>query len=50
MINEAYNQFLAPILTDVSIMINRTLKSEKVIMFLHNRDIDHLYSFSTTQQ
>ena len=30
-------------------MINRTLKSEKVIMFLHNRDIDHLYSFSTIQ-
>ena len=30
-------------------MISKTLKAEKVVLFLHNKDIDHLYSFSTTQ-
>ena len=30
-------------------MITKTLKAEKVVLFLHNKDIDHLYSFSTTQ-
>lgn len=49
LLNESYNQFLAPILADVSIMISKTLKAEKVVLFLHNKDIDHLYSFSTTQ-
>jgi hypothetical protein len=30
-------------------MMTKTLKAEKVVLFLHNKDIDHLYSFSTTQ-
>ena len=29
MINESYNQFLAPILADVQIMLMKTLKAEK---------------------
>jgi len=28
-------------------MVNKTLKAEKILLFLHNKDIDHLYSFST---
>ena len=48
LLNESYNQFLAPILADISIMLSKTLDAEKVLLFLHNKDIDHLYSFSTT--
>lgn len=32
----------------MQIMLMNTLKAEKVVLFLHNKDIDHLYSFSTT--
>lgn len=49
LLNESYNQFLAPILTDIQIMVNKTLKAEKILLFLHNKDIDHLYSFSIAQ-
>jgi len=29
-------------------MLMKTLKAEKVILFLHNKDIDLLYSYSLT--
>ena len=45
---ESYNQFLSPILTEVTTLISKSLSAEQVVLFLHNKEIDHLYSFSPT--
>lgn len=42
---ESYNTLLAPVMHEVSALLVRVLGAEKVVLFLHNKDIDHLYSF-----
>jgi hypothetical protein len=44
--NQSYNCFLVPLASDVSILIARVLKAQKVVLFLQHKEIDHLYSLN----
>ncbi|CDW76346.1 pas pac sensor protein [Stylonychia lemnae] len=50
LMGETYQQILIPIVNDLSEMIRSLLQAERVVMFLHNRDIDHLYSLALTSE
>jgi hypothetical protein len=48
LMNESYNTFLIPMVNELNQMMLKMLKAEKFVMFMHNKDIDHLYSLSET--
>jgi len=48
--NQAYHIFLVPMVTEVSSIIQNVLKAEKTMLFLLNKEIDMLYSLSTSQE
>ncbi len=48
LMNESYNTFLIPMVNELNQMVLKMLKAEKFVMFMHNKDIDHLYSLSET--
>jgi len=47
LMNQAYHTFLVPMITEVNQVLANVLKAEKTILFLLNKEIDHLYSLST---
>eukprot|EP00347_Sterkiella_histriomuscorum_P004739 403359292 len=49
LMGEIYQQTLIPLVNDLINTLKQLLNAEKVVIFMHNKDIDHLYSFSTTQ-
>jgi GAF domain-containing protein len=46
LVNSSYNSFLIPLASDLSSMIARVLKAEKVLLFLQHKEIEHLYSLN----
>lgn len=46
LINQSYNTLLIPMVTEVTTLSTSVFKAERVILFLHNKEIDHLYSLS----
>ena len=46
LMNQSFNQFLIPIINEINDLALQVLKSEKVVFFMYNKDIDHLYSLS----
>lgn len=50
LMNQSYHTFLVPMITEVSTMIQSVLKAEKSVLFLQNKEIDHLYSLSLSNE
>lgn len=50
LMNESYNSFLIPMISEFSFTCTKILNSQKVILFLHNKEIDHLYSLSLSNE
>ena len=50
LMNQAYHIFLVPMITEVNTIVQNILKAEKTVLFLLNKEIDHLYSLSTSQE
>ena len=46
LMNQSLNQFLIPMIGEINTLCQQVLKAEKVIFFMYNKDIDHLYSIS----
>lgn len=46
LLNQAYNQYFIPLASEISTVLQRVAKATKVVLFMHNSDIDHLYSLS----
>ena len=44
LMNQSFTQFLVPLVAEVSGLCVSVLKAEKVLFFLYNKEIDHLYS------
>ena len=44
LLNHSYNSYFVPMASEVSAMACRVSKAEKVLLFMHNSDIDMLYS------
>ena len=47
LMNQSLNQFLIPMISEINQLCVNVLKSERVIFFMYNKDIDHLYSISS---
>lgn len=47
LMNQSFNSFLIPMMSETTAMCQQILKAEKVIFFMYNKDIDHLYSVSS---
>ena len=47
LMNQSFNQFLIPMISEINQLCISVLKSEKVLFFMYNKDIDHLYSVSS---
>lgn len=46
LINQSFNQFLVPMISEVTALCTSVLKSERVLFFMYNKEIDHLYTIS----
>lgn len=46
LMNQSLNQFLIPMIGEINNLCQQVLKAEKVVFFMYNKDIDHLYSIS----
>jgi GAF domain-containing protein len=46
LMNQSLNGFLIPMISEGTALCQQVLKSEKVVFFMYNKDIDHLYSIS----
>ena len=46
LMNQSLNSFLIPMISEGNALCQQVLKSEKVVFFMYNKDIDHLYSIS----
>lgn len=44
LMNQSYNSFLIPMVTEIVTLATQVLRAEKVLFFMYNKDIDHLYS------
>lgn len=44
LMNQTYNSFLIPMVSEITSLAQLVLKAEKVLFFMYNKDIDHLYS------
>ena len=47
LMNQSLNTFLIPMIAEINQLCVSVLKSERVIFFMYNKDIDHLYSISS---
>ena len=45
--NQSYHQFLIPMVSDLTASARDLLKAQKAVLFVLNKDIDHLYSLAT---
>ena len=50
LMNQSYHTFLVPMITEVTAMVQSVLKAEKSVLFLQNKEIDHLYSLSLSTE
>jgi len=50
LIGESQQSLLIPILQEMTVMIEKLLKAEKIVIYLYNREIDHLYSLPLNNQ
>ena len=48
LMNQAYHIFLVPMITEANTIVQNVLKAEKTVLFLLNKEIDMLYSLSTS--
>jgi len=46
LMNQSLNSFLIPMISEGTALCQQVLKAEKVVFFMYNKDIDHLYSIS----
>ena len=44
LMNQNLNSFLIPMIGEISTLCQQVLKAEKILFFMYNKDIDHLYS------
>ena len=44
LMNQNLNSFLIPMIGEISTLCQQVLKAEKIVFFMYNKDIDHLYS------
>jgi len=44
--NQSYHQFLIPMVSDLTASARDLLKAQKAVLFVLNKDIDHLYSLA----
>lgn len=47
LMNQSFNSFLIPMVSEITTLCLNILKSDKVVFFMYNKDIDHLYSISS---
>ena len=47
LMNQSFNTFLIPMISEINQLCVSVLKSQRVIFFMYNKDIDHLYSISS---
>lgn len=47
LMNHSYNSFLIPMVTEITQLCQQVLKAQKIIFFMYNKDIDHLYSLTS---
>jgi len=47
LMNQSFNSFLIPMISEITALCVSVLKSQKVVFFMYNKDIDHLYSLSS---
>lgn len=47
LMNHSYNSFLIPMVSEITQLCQQVLKAQKIIFFMYNKDIDHLYSLSS---
>ena len=50
LMNQSYHTFLVPMITEVSAMVQSVLKADKSVLFMQNKEIDHLYSLSLSTE
>lgn len=61
LLNQSYNQTFIPMALEITSMLQRISKSDKyvlllflmlfrVVLFMHNQDIDHLYSIALSEE
>ena len=46
LLNHSYNSYFVPLASEVATLMQRVSKSDKAVLFMHNQDIDHLYSLA----
>jgi len=44
LLNQSYQSFFVPTATEITNAMQHALKAEKAVLFMHNKEIDHLYS------
>lgn len=49
LLNQSYNQFFIPLALEITAAVQKVSKADKVVMFMHNQDIDHLYSLALAE-
>jgi len=47
LMNQSLNSFLIPMISEINQLCVSILKAERVLFFMYNKDIDHLYSISS---
>jgi hypothetical protein len=48
LMNQTFNSFVVPMVSEASALATSILKAERVVFFMYNKDIDHLYSLSSS--
>lgn len=48
--NQAYHTFLIPMVAEVTQILQNVLKAEKTLLFMINKEIEHLYSLSLSSE
>ena len=47
LMNQSLNSFLIPMISEINQLCVSILKAERVLFFMYNKDIYHLYSISS---
>ena len=50
LLNHSYNSYFIPLASEVATLMQRVSKSDKAVLFMHNQDIDHLYSLAMASE
>jgi len=46
LMNQTHNSFLVPMVAEINSLCHNVLKADKIVFFMYNKDIEHLYSLS----